>query len=230
MRLLAVIALLALAACEVSTTAPTPAPSSVPQAPRVVGGSANFQAVVDRVMPIAEQECRARTRNTPCNFTVVVDQRANVPPNAFQTLNRAGEPVIGFTQALIDDAQNADEIAFVLGHEAAHHIEGHIPEVQQRAVEGAIVGSVLAATLGLDASGTEAAQRVGGTIGARRYAKEFELEADALGTRITAAGGYDPVRAAAFFSIIPDPGNRFFATHPPNADRVRVITRTAASL
>ncbi|MEM9344015.1 MAG: M48 family metalloprotease [Pseudomonadota bacterium] len=229
MRFLAVFALVVMAACDVATVPTAGAPPG-PEVTRVQGGSASFRAVVDRVIPVAEQECRARTRNRPCTFTVVVDERPNVPPNAFQTLDRRGRPVIGFTQALIEDARNPDEIAFVLGHEAAHHIEGHIPETQQRAVEGAIVGTVLAATLGLDAAGTEAAQRVGGSIGARRYAKEFELEADALGTVIAARAGFDPLRGAAFFNRIPDPGDQFLGTHPPNAERIATVRRVAAGL
>ncbi|MEL6518654.1 MAG: M48 family metalloprotease, partial [Pseudomonadota bacterium] len=83
---------------------------------------------------------------------------------------------------------------------------------------------------GLDAAGVETAQRIGGTVGARRFAKDFELEADALGTRIAAAAGYDPVRGAEFFNRIPDPGDQFLGTHPPNADRMATVRRVAAGL
>jgi len=60
------------------------------------------------------------------------------------------------------------------------------------------------------------------------YSKDFELEADALGTVITAQAGFDPLLGADFFFRIPDPGNSFLGTHPANADRVAIVRRTAA--
>lgn len=41
---------------------------------------------------------------------------------------------------------------------------------------------------------------------------------------------YDPLRGAEFFTRIPDPGNRFLGTHPPNAARLETVRRTAAAL
>ena len=57
-----------------------------------------------------------------------------------------------------------------------------------------------------------------------------ELEADALGTIIAHEAGFDPLRGAAFFERIPDPGNQFLGTHPPNAARIETVRRVAASL
>ena len=74
------------------------------------------------------------------------------------------------------------------------------------------------------------AQRLGAQVGARTYSKEFELEADALGTIITSRAGYDPLRGAEFFTRIPDPGDKFLGTHPPNAERIATVRRTAAGL
>jgi len=70
----------------------------------------------------------------------------------------------------------------------------------------------------------------GAAVGARRFSKEFELEADALGTVIAKRAGYDPVRGAAFFARIPDPGDQFLGTHPPNAERYALVRRVAAGL
>jgi predicted Zn-dependent protease len=74
------------------------------------------------------------------------------------------------------------------------------------------------------------AQRLGAEVGARSYSKDFELEADALGTVITARAGFDPLRGAEFFTRIPDPGDKFLGTHPPNASRIDVVRRTVAGL
>ena len=88
----------------------------------------------------------------------------------------------------------------------------------------------LAILLGGDQATVKRAQREGALVGSRIYSKDFELEADSLGTVITARAGYDPLRGAAFFTRIPDPGDRFLGTHPPNARRLEVVRRTIAGL
>jgi predicted Zn-dependent protease len=192
--------------------------------------AANFVSVVRRVEPTAEQICRQSAPRLNCDFLIVVDDRPGVPPNAFQTVDGRGRPVIGFTLALIADARNQDELAFVLGHEAAHHIAGHIPLTEQSAAQGALLGGLLATLSGFDAQGVETVSRIGASVGARRYSRDFELEADALGTVIAARAGYDPVRGAEFFARVPDPGDQFLGSHPPNAERVALVRRTAAGL
>lgn len=223
-----------LAACDVVVATPGPAPAA--RAPETAvrrdasRSVENFVAVVRRVEPVAEQVCRQRLRRGDCDLRIVVDNRPGAPPNAFQTLDRSGRPVIGFTLALIADARNQDELAFILGHEAAHHIEGHIPQTQRSAQQGALVGGLLGVLGGFDDQGVDTITRIGASVGARRFSKEFELDADVLGTVIAARAGYDPVRGAEFFSRIPDPGDRFLGTHPPNADRIAAVRRTAAGL
>ena len=189
-----------------------------------------FASVVARVEPIAERECRARTTGVNCDFRILVDDRPNQPANAFQTLDENKRPLLIFTIGLLNEARNADEIAFVMGHEAAHHIRGHIARQQQNAAAGAILLGGIASVVGGDLGSVEAAQQLGAQVGARSYSLEVELEAVELGTVITARAGYDPVRGAGFFNRIPDPGDRFLGTHPPNAQRIDIVRRTAAGL
>jgi len=190
----------------------------------------NFVQVVAQVEPVAEAMCRDRRPRSNCDFDIVVDDRPNQPPNAFQTLDRSGRPIIGFTLALIADARNADEIAFVVGHEAAHHIAGHIPQVQRTAVTGAVLAGVLAQASGAPPEAVRAAQEMGATMGARTYARDFELEADALGAEIAWRAGFDPLRGAAFFDRLPDPGDQFLGSHPPNAQRKDIVRRVVQGL
>lgn len=214
---------------EQSGQTPTAASSqTLPPSKRISARS--FVRVVNTLEPVAERECRARTRNVNCDFNIVVDDRPDEPANAYQTLDRQGRPIIAFTLALIADARNEDELAFVMGHEAAHHIAGHIARQQQNAVAGAVIFAGLATLSGGNADAVRSAQELGAQVGARSYSKEFELEADALGTVITKKAGYDPLRGAAFFTRIPDPGDKFLGTHPPNASRIDVVRRTAAGL
>ena len=225
---LGVVALLA--GCAVPQGAPLPFPGAPapPGSPRAQAEA--FRQVVDRVAPVATAICRERTRNVPCDFTIAIDDRVDAPPNAFQTLDDAGHPILVFTVSLIADARNPDELAFVMGHEAAHHIAGHMARQQNEALAGAIVAGTLATLGGADAAGVQAAQDMGAQLGARRYSKDFELEADALGTEIAWRAGFDPVQGAQFFARIPDPGDRFLGTHPPNAQRMAVVQQTVAML
>lgn len=226
-----------LAGCEVTTpvaTSPKPVPSvdgSATSPQRIERGTARaFVQVVNQLEPVAERECRARSPRANCDFLIVVDDRPGQPSNAFQTVDDNGRPIIAFTLALIADAQNTDEIAFVMAHEAAHHIENHLAQQQRNATLGATVFGQLAGVTGGGDEAIRTAQELGAAVGARTYSKDFELEADRLGTIIAARAGFDPVRGSVFFSRVPDPGDRFLGTHPANADRVRIVRETAANL
>ncbi|SEN26151.1 Peptidase family M48 [Pseudorhodobacter antarcticus] len=190
----------------------------------------NFVSAVDAVEPVAEAFCRARTRNQNCDFQIVVDDRPNQAANAFQTLDANGRPILGFNLALIADARNIDEIAFVMGHEAAHHILGHIPQQQKSATSGALLAGILVAVGGGGEAAVQQAQRMGATVGARRFSKGFELEADALGAEITQRAGFNALRGAAFFDRLPDPGDQFLGSHPPNAARRETVQRVVSGL
>lgn len=216
-----------LAACMDTTSGAVPV-TIAPPTQNVSMSVGNFSTVVKRVEPVAERECRTRRADANCDFQIVVDDRPSEPANAYQTLDRNGRPVVVFTRALISETRNQDELAFILGHETAHHIQGHIPKTQQSATAGALILGVIASLGGAGQTGVDAAQNIGATIGARRYSKGYELDADRLGTLITIRAGYDPVKGAEYFNRIPDPGNQFLGTHPPNAERIQVVHQTAA--
>ncbi len=215
-----------LAACVTTTDAPPSEP--LPKvtrtgSPQTVG---DYRAVASRVEPVAEAFCRQRLPRSQCDFKIILDSRKELGANAYQTYEKDGRPVIGMTPALLRVLKNHDEVAFVIAHEAAHHIEGHISQTQSTAQAGAILGAVLGSAVGLDTAGVDLATNIGGTVGARRFSKDFELEADALGARITQRAGYNAVRGVLYFQDAADPGDQFLGTHPPNADRIRVVRRS----
>lgn len=190
----------------------------------------NFLTVVQRMEPVAEAYCRQVGRVPNCDFRIVIDDRPGQGVNAFQTVDGQGRPILAFSIALIAEARNADELAFVMGHEAAHHIRGHIPKTQQSAANAAILAGMIAAASGAGQAAVAQAQQIGAGVGARSYSKEFELQADALGTEIAFDAGYDPLRGAAFFDRLPDPGDEFLGTHPPNAQRRATVIRAMEEL
>ena len=209
----------------------------MPQVQPIAGGrlapteaARNFLTVVQRVEPVAEAYCRQVGRVSNCDFRIVIDDRPGQGVNAFQTVDGQGRPLLGFSIALIAEARNADELAFVMGHEAAHHIRGHIPKAQQSAATAAVLAGMIAAASGAGQADIDQAQQIGAGVGARSYSKEFELQADALGTEIAFDAGYDPLRGSAFFDRLPDPGDEFLGSHPPNAQRKSTVMRVMADL
>jgi Zn-dependent protease with chaperone function len=211
---------------------PDQRPPTAASPPRQSSAAAagTFNAVVQSVEPIAERTCRERTSGLNCDYQIVVDSRAGQPPNAFQTVDRNGRPIIAFTTALIADVRNADELAFIMGHEAAHHIRGHLGQTQEKAAIGAVLGGLIATIAGGNSAAIDQAQSIGANVGVVRYSKGYELEADALGTRIAYRAGYNPERGAQYFTRIPDPGANLLSTHPPNASRIDTVRAEMAKL
>jgi len=119
---------LALAACETEFAVPETSPNTPiqQQATTVTRtasqGVAAYQRVAQRVEPVAERFCRQLNPSAPrlfCDFRIAVDNNAKQPPNAFQSRERSGPPVLTFNINLLRTIQNDDEIAFILGHEEA---------------------------------------------------------------------------------------------------------------
>jgi len=232
---------LVLAGCDVPQTgtggargpsAPIVQTSDIPQELTPQMAARNFITVAQRMEPQIEAECEERTRGQgrSCDYQIVVDDSPDQAPNAFQTLDKQGRPIVAFNLALIATAQNMDELAFVMGHEAAHHIEAHIPRSQNTAMTGAVILGSLVAAAGGNEQSVRNAQDFGASMGARAYSQDFELEADRLGTILSWNAGFDPERGALFFKRLGDPGDNFLGTHPGNARRLSVVRETVARL
>lgn len=224
-----------LAGCEVVVDVPPAGPATPPpqivqsqQGARMSPAEARqaFAVVTRQVEPVAEQICRDHTTGMNCDFLIRIDPDVRAQPNAYQSLDRSGRPVITFTQSMLAQLRNRDELAFVMSHEAAHHIRGHLARQQQNAAVGAVIFAGVVGAIGGSASSVSSAQDIGATVGARSYSKNFELEADELGTLITHKSGYRPSVGVLFFYRLPDPGDRFLGSHPANPDRVRVVQQT----
>lgn len=208
-----------------------PAPAVTPAPAIISDGSPestarSFVAVMSRMEPAVEREClQRRTQPINCDFMFVVDDRPGLEPNAFQTIDDSGRPIIGFTLSLIAATRNGDEIAFVVGHEASHHVLNHLDRKAGAAAAGAVILGSIASIYGSDQSAIEAAQRIGASVGSRYYSKDWELQADYLGAIMTLNAGFDPVNGARFFERIPDPGDHMLGTHPARAARLAQVNR-----
>ena len=190
-----------------------------------------FVAVMRRMEPAVEREClQRRTQPINCDFQFVVDDRPGQEANAFQTIDASGRPIIGFTLSLIAQTRNGDEIAFVVGHEASHHILNHLDRKAGAAAAGAVILGSIASVYGNNQEAVETAQRIGASVGSRYYSRDWELQADYLGAVMTLNACFDPINGSRFFERIPDPGDHILGTHPPRAARLAQVRRAVADV
>lgn len=130
-------------------------------------------------------------------------------------------------RGMIQAARNEGEMAGVMAHEISHVALRHATAQQTK--QGG-VGSTLG-TLGLILGGYVLGGQTGAQAGAMaaaawqtKYSRDYETQADYLGSQIMADAGYDPRDLANMFQTIaregggrgpewlsshPDPGNRF---------------------
>jgi len=128
---------------------------------------------------------------------------------------------------MIQAARNEGEMAGVMAHEISHIALRH--GTAQATKQGSL-GSQLG-TIGLILGGAILGGQTGAQLGAltaqawmTTYSREYETQADILGSQIMASAGYDPSDLANMFQTIaqqgggrapewlsshPDPGNRF---------------------
>ncbi|HWP59878.1 MAG TPA: M48 family metallopeptidase [Candidatus Acidoferrales bacterium] len=142
-------------------------------------------------------------------------------PNAFSD----GDS-IGITTAMMRALRDDDELAFVLAHEIAHNVLGHVDRRKANAAVGALIGAIfdigLAAGARIDTRGL--GMRTGADAGAIAYSQEFELEADYLGLYLVAQAGFDITKASQVFRRMamerPETMKRgLLATHPSTPER-----------
>ncbi len=140
-------------------------------------------------------------------------------------------------RGMIEAARNEGEMAGVMAHELAHvalrHGTAQATKMNNPLNQILGVGAVLGgAVLG----GQGGAQL--GQIFAQgyftRFSREYETQADILGSQIMADAGYDPRDLANMFKTIEQQGGsgtpEFLSSHPSPANRYATIEREAAML
>ena len=223
----------------VRTGAVSPAPAAVAATQRPVSQAlSDFRTVAPRVERAAEAFCRAELAGRQpryCDFKIRLIEDRRAPPNAFQTLDRDGRPLIVLTTNLLAETSGPDEIAFVMSHEAGHHIADHLPKQRNSQVAGAFILGALATAVGGDAVSQQSVQQameLGSFVGGRVYSQRFELEADVVGSYIAARADYDPERGARLFTRpkLAQGNAGLLSTHPASPQRLATVQRTAAEI
>ena len=127
--------------------------------------------------------------------------------------------------------QDVNQIAFILAHEMAHVIEGHVMErmLGRSMIKAAMKSGHLRAVA------TGAIGRLSGQLLEKAYSQENELRADTLAVRLATVAGYDSGAAIDLFlhldSIDKDSIlGRYFSTHPSGRIRIQNIRNIRKTL
>ncbi|MDO5632793.1 MAG: M48 family metallopeptidase [Paracoccus sp. (in: a-proteobacteria)] len=143
-----------------------------------------------------------------------------VGPNAFAM--PGGTVVI--TDQLVQDFDDADILAGVLGHELAHVSEQHILTQLYRAGTTYLLIALIAGDPGPLLSDM---LREGNAMLSLSYSRQHEAEADRMGVRIATEAGYDGAALARFFDQLQQEygsqGPAWLSSHPASDERARQI-------
>lgn len=164
----------------------------------------------------------------PYEFTLI-----NEPSiNAFAL---PGGPIFVHS-GLVDAADNEAQLAGVLAHEISHvalrHGTSQASKAQMIQLPAVLAGAVLG-----DGGALAQIGQVGVGLGLEalitKYSRAAEKEADALGARIMAQAGYDPLQMAKFFEKLAAEGGArppiFLSTHPDPGRRTELVQAEMAT-
>jgi hypothetical protein len=186
-----------------------------------VVNNSNLQNYINRVGK--QLASRPEAGDYPYEFTLINDDSIN----AFAL---PGGPIFAHT-GLIDHASNEAEFAGVLAHEISHVALRHGTSQASKANMIQLPAVLAGAIIGQDSALAQIGQ-IGLGLGVNavflKYSREAEKEADALGARIMAGAGYDPVAMATFFQKLEAQGGgsggpQFLASHPAPGNRVENV-------
>jgi beta-barrel assembly-enhancing protease len=141
-------------------------------------------------------------------------------------------------RGMIEAAHTEGEVAGVMAHELSHVALRHGTAQATKATKyeigtllGAVVGSIIGGNVG---SAVAQGTQFGLGTAFLRFSREFERDADLLGSHIMAGAGYNPLEMASMFKTIEKQGGsggpQWLSDHPNPGDRYEYITREAQSL
>jgi predicted Zn-dependent protease len=140
-------------------------------------------------------------------------------------------------RGMIEAARNEGEMAGVMAHELSHVALRHGTAQASKAQKYGLLAGILGiggAIIGGPAGA--AAQIAGQGVGVYflKFSREYETEADILGSQIMARAGYDPHDLANMFKTIESQsggsGGGFLSDHPSPANRYERINQEAQYL
>ena len=162
--------------------------------------------------------------DSPYTFVITVVNDPAV--NAFAA--PGGQIVI--YQGLLEKTESPEELAGVLAHEMQHIVQRHATKALFREMSMSVL---FAAVVG-DASGLTTVLDAAQTIGALRYRRSDEAEADREGMKAVQAARIDPMGMIRFLTKLEESSGdmpraaEYFSTHPLTRNRIEQLSRLAA--
>ena len=178
--------------------------------------------VAEYVNRLGQNLVRHSDAKYPFTFLVVDDPSLNAfaLPGGYVFVNRG----------LIEIADEEDELAAAMAHEIAHVAARHMTRQATRSDMARLLSAPASVLVG--GWGGYAARRAAGVAlpaAFLSFGRKDESEADYLGVQYMYAAGYDPTGTISIFEKMeslerksPGAVSRLFATHPPDAERIRL--------
>jgi beta-barrel assembly-enhancing protease len=141
-------------------------------------------------------------------------------------------------RGMLETAKNEGEVAGVLAHEISHVALRHGTAQAGKAAPyqaGSIIGQIAGAIIGgVAGQVVSLASQFGLSTAFLRFGREYERQADLLGSHIMARAGYDPRDMANMFQTIQSKGGsggpEFLSSHPNPGNRYEAISKEATQL
>ncbi len=189
----------------------------------------NDPVVTEYVNRIAQNLVKNSDARVPFTVKVIDSDEVNAMalPGGFFFVN----------SGLILNADNEAEVAGVMAHEIAH-VAAHHAVRQQTRMNYAQIGTVPLIFVGGGLGyGLYEAANIGIPLTFLQFSRDFEAQADFLGTQYLYRAGYDPQALVTFFEKIENlekqkPGliSKAFETHPATPDRIGRTQEEIATL
>lgn len=137
---------------------------------------------------------------------------------------------VAFYTAILPICKDETGVAVVMGHEVAHAIANHGRERMSQGLIQQFGLSTLGAAMGQNPTATKQifleAVGMGANLGALKFSRKHESEADHIGLIFMAMAGYDPAQAPKFWERMTSLSGgqkppEFMSTHPSDETRIK---------
>lgn len=187
------------------------APESHPQTTRL-------REIAKRIIPFSDS-WNARAKEWKWEVNLIDSKELNA-------FCMPGGKIAFFSGILRQLKLNDDEVAMIMGHEAAHALREHARARvgKNMATRGAI--EIGAALLGLGSTARMAAD-IGGQLLTLKFSRSDESDADLVGMELAARAGYDPNAGVSLWEKMGEAAKgappQFLSTHPAGPTRIKDI-------
>ncbi len=139
-----------------------------------------------------------------------------------------GQDIV-FTSALWNAFQNDDQRAFVLSHELAHIVLGHVSQTAVRRIGLGALSQFVFGRFTQNRAALQAAETLGLHLVDTKFSRNMEYQADERGFQIMSQAGYNPQGAIQAFEILKQVSGRsgpeFLQSHPLSESRIRALAK-----